>query len=389
MAIVYPANLEDLGTSITGLVADVHRFVTVMSFKRLERLVSNPLIASQQKFRDASVNLQEYYDLHSEIQRAFDKGKKENAEDYSKYIIDIKNGAHGDTPTIDLYTPKALTVIPGDGDSKSAIIWEHGLVAVPYDGETQLAARFLAAAADDATRDMKVLVTIVHGKPVEFARQCFHDRNAYQRRATSGVALAMDSRDLMIRIVRKIEASTPKAVGVIEWKARQMPKGNSDLIAMASFVRTAVVCFAHGIQGVQLETSELPQGLSEEQFTARAVLWFSKVINKVAPFMKDREHYVCSSPAVWAALGAIGNALVSSDIKDDATLRTMADGLVSKLDSVDWNKGEAWIGVAIKKASKGYSFAGGAKDSGTIAFKALGDEGSPYYNRIRGVPATA
>jgi DNA-sulfur modification-associated len=375
-------NIEDIGTTVSGLVVDENRFVAVMPFARLMNLVTNPLQASNPKLRETSSQLADYYELHAEIQRAFDKGKKDNAELYAEYVIQVQKGENGDTPTIDLYTPEKLTVFPGTADQKAKLIWTHGLTVVPYDGETQLAARFLGAAREADTKKMHVVVTITHGKPVAYARQCFHDRNAYQRKAPVAVSMAMDARDPLIAVVRSIEEKVPTAKGQISWRSRQLPQ-TGGYIAAASFLRTAVVCFAHGIGGVQLREADLPTGMSSEDFTRRAVLWFGKVIEKVGPYMRDRENYVASSPAIWAALGAMGKPLVESNAADTASLQALVDGLAARLDRVDWRKSDAWVGVAVKQTPKGFSFAGGAKDSGSIAFKALNDGTDANFARIR------
>jgi hypothetical protein len=373
---------EAVGQQITGVVVDDHRFVAVMKFARLERLVENPLTASDPKVRSGSDRLAGYFELHQEIQRAFDSGKKTNATAYANYIVNLKNGANGDTPTIDLYSPSALPISP----ARNRVLWPYETVMVPFDGETQLAARFIAAKLDPTTKDMPVIVTITHGLPVDYARQCFHDRNAYQRRAPVPVALAMDSRDPLIQVVRAIEDRVPAAKGQILWRSRQMPQKGKDHIAAASFIRTAVACFGHGIGGVQMTKGELPDGLSPEDFTRRATVWFSKVIDKVGPYMRDREHFVASSPAVWAALGAMGKQLTDPNVTDMATLESLADGIASKLDGVDWSKGPHWIGIAVKATGPdgaGYSFAGGAKDTGSVAFKALFEPGEAVYSQIR------
>ncbi len=372
---------EALGQQISGVAVDDHRFVAVMKFARLERLVENPLTASDAKVRNGSGRLAEYYELHQEIQRAFDHGKKTNAVIYAEYIKSLKKGANGDTPTIDLYTPTPLAV----NETRNKVLWPYETVMVPFDGETQLAARFIAAKDDPSTKDMPVVVTITHGLSVDYARQCFHDRNAYQRRAPVPVALAMDSRDPLIQVVRAIDEKVPSAKGQILWRSRQMPQKGKDHIAAASFIRTAVACFGHGIGGVQMQKGEVPEGLSPEDFTRRAIIWFARVIDKVGPYMRDREHFVASSPAVWAALGAMGKQVTDPQVTDIAALESIADGLVSKLDGVDWSKGPQWIGIAIKStgADGGYSFAGGAKDTGSVAFKALSDPTEAVYSQIR------
>jgi hypothetical protein len=364
-------DLESFGQAISGLRVDDSRFVAVMPFSRLEQLVKDPQAAANARFRETSGLLEQYYELHEEIQRAFDAGKKKNAEDYAHYVVKLANGQPGDTPTIDLYTPRALPVSTRGPDQKAQLAWPFDLICVPYDGETQLAARFRAARLDAKTRGMVVIVTITHGKSVEHAKQCFHDRNVFQRRASASVAMAMDTQDPLIAVVHAIEARVPEAKDAIAWQSRQVPN-KGGFIAAASFVRTAVACFAQGIAGVQATKGEVPGNLTATEFERRALLWFSRVIPTLAPYMKDRERYVASSPAIWAAVGALGHDLVDLAVTDNGVLNSMADGLAAKLASIRWEKSDNWVGIAVKSTpTGGYSFAGGAKDSGTIAFKAL------------------
>ena len=380
-----PESVEDIGQYVSGIRLSDSRFVTTMRFARLMNLVQNPFSAANPIFRATDSQLKEYFALHEEIQREFDKGKKANSENYADYIIKLHQGALGDTPTIDLYTQETLKIVPPKSEKeKHTLIWPHGLIVATYDGETQLAARFLAAQKEPKTKDMPVIVTIMHGVPVAQARQCFHDRNAYQRKAAVGVAMAMDSRDPFIEVVRAIERDVPGVRGSIAWKSRQMPAKSREYIAAAPFIRTAVACFAHGISGVQGGRVELPEGLSQKQFEERAVEWFRCVIKDVSLYMKDREQYVASSPAIWAALGAMGHKLIELGASaDQQTVAKLAEELILKIKDVNWRKGDHWEGIAIKKTPKGYSFAGGAKDSGSVAWKALTDSSDPSYRVIR------
>src|SRR5471030_1768436 len=116
---------ESIGAPISGLYVDEHRFVSVMPFARLERLVDDPLTASNPKIREGSSRLSEYYELHAEIQRAFDAGKNGNAQAYAQYILSLFNGANGDTPTIDLYTPTSLPIHP----NRNKVLFPYEVVA--------------------------------------------------------------------------------------------------------------------------------------------------------------------------------------------------------------------------------------------------------------------
>jgi|GEM_PF-1100808 len=378
------ANYEEYGQIITGLKVDDHRFVAVMKFGRLERLVSDPLVATNPKIKGTSAALDEYAALQGQMQRSFDGGRKKNVDSYAEYIVDLSKGKFGDTPTIDFFSPESLHVREREAAQKSEMLWPYDLTCVPYDGETQLAARFKAARDDAKTRDQPIIVTITHGRPIAHGRQCFHDRNALQRRASASLALKMNSRDPLLNVVREIEEHVAGLSGTIEWEGRQVKPGR---VATASGVRTAVACFAHGIAGVQSsKEEELPTGLSEEQFTARALAWFGKILPNLLPYMADRDKYVTSSPAVWAAIGALGHPLVDESLNQtDNKFEHIVGGLAAKLVGVRWNKGEEWVGLAVKSTAGGYSFAGGAKDSGSACFKALSDNTEASYSRIRGM----
>jgi DNA sulfur modification protein DndB len=151
-----------------------------------------------------------------------------------------------------------------------------------------------------------------------------------------------------------------------------------------------MACFANGIAGIQSSKDEdLPSGLSEAQFERRALLWFGKILPGLLPYMADRDRYVTSSPAIWAAIGALGHELVSSAVPDTNILENIAAGLGAKLVGVQWEKDEVWVGIAVKSTPSGYSFAGGAKDSGSVAFKALSDPSDANYAKVRGMSRQA
>ncbi len=373
---------EEKAELVSGQVISENRFVTTMKMARLARLVSNPLSAYEQKDRESSQRLSDYFEVHQEIQREFNKGKRSNARDYAQYIVEICNGADGDTPTIDFYTAEALDVIQGLPGSLAKIAIPYGTAMVPYDGETQLAARFLAGTIDRKTLNMMVPITITHGKPPKYARQCFRDRNYYQHRASVGMSMSMDGRDPMIAAIRSLETNVPDGFKKkISWKGRQIPAGGG-YIAAASYLRTAMLCFAHGIAGIQLKTGDLPKGIAEEEFNRRATIWFGRLVQKTGSYMVNRKEFVTSSPAIWAALGALGHPLISADPDD---VDKLSNQLIDNINNIDWSVGDHWVGIAIKASAKPgkYSFAGGAKDSGTIASKAISDPSDPNYSKIR------
>src|SRR5258708_21801145 len=104
----------------------------------------------------------------------------------------------------------------------------------------------------------------------------------------------------------------------------------------------------------------------------------------MGPYMLDRENYFASAPAIWAAWGALAKPLTDA-VGNNAAVEAMADGLISRLRDVDWRKDEQWVGIAVKNTSGGYSFAGGAKDSGSAPLKALSESDYQNFGRLRKV----
>jgi len=191
--------------------------------------------------------------------------------------------------------------------------------------------------------------------------------------------MKMNTRDAFVNVVRDIEENVPGLKGFVEWESRQV---NGDKVTAASFIRTSVACFALGISGVQNKTSMLPDGIKEEEFSARAVMWFSKVLPPLLSSMRDRRRYVTGSPAIWAGLGAMGHTLINPALNHEQ-IKARVDELSAKLNSVIWTKSDSWLGIAIKATKNGYSFAGGAKDSGSTAYRALSNEADDNYTKIR------
>jgi hypothetical protein len=61
---------------------------------------------------------------------------------------------------------------------------------------------------------------------------------------------------------------------------------------------------------------------------------------------------IAASPAVLAAVGAIGNSLLKAE---PATRSEMLAKAIADLQAVDWTKGERWVGIAGAQKPKGFS----------------------------------
>jgi DNA sulfur modification protein DndB len=256
--------------------------------------------------------------------------------------------------------------------------WDVEWAAI--DGETQLAARFEAATINPETRKQQVDVKFCYNRPLEWAKQAFHDLNLLSVRPNAATAIAMDMRDTLTSVTREV-AKLPFFEGRVA-SSRQLKKNDTGICTL-SVLRTAVVCFSEGIGGLQYGNKPITLATDRIAIVQKAALeYFSALTNKLGPKMEQRSVTVTASPAVMAALGAIGHK--ASAIADSALRQAEIASALQRLDGVDWSRGQKWDGVAGKLRPDGvFSTAGGAKDSGHACYSALADSSSSHYATIR------
>jgi DNA sulfur modification protein DndB len=122
-----------------------------------------------------------------------------------------------------------------------------------------------------------------------------------------------------------------------------------------------------------------------KQVEEAALDWFHAVAEAIGPSLEDHETKLASSPAVLAAIGALGHQLVAEN--DSDLRRDRAATLAGALKNIDWARGSRWDGVAGKVGPKGTFAVGGAKEYAYAVYSALTDPVSSGYSSIR--PATA
>ena len=187
----------------------------------------------------------------------------------------------------------------------------------------------------------------------------------------------------MIRLPRLRGRLHKRRSSRIAWPASRQLKKKDSAICTLSVLRTALVCFSEGIAGlqhgdqpVQVDPKRVPT------LEKAAVEYFDALTKQVGPSMEQRNETVAASPAVMAALGALGHTVAS--IEDSTQRQAEAHRVLHTLDGVDWKRGSRWDGVAGKIRPDGaFSTAGGAKDSGHTCYAALADTTSPHYQTIR------
>jgi DGQHR domain-containing protein len=380
-----PLNPTD-GHVVAGTKVDEHRFLGRVRASQLFQIAPDPRDTENKKKHDASKELQDLLDVREEVQRMFEGAKKKNVDPYCEYMIALHAGEDGITPVITLYSEGALEVDDRpDGTGFIQVPWDQRLIAI--DGETQLAARHEAANREPATKQQFVAVYICHGRDQLWARQSFHDLNALGVKPNAALSIGMDARDPITQVSRDVEREVPFFRNRVNKVRRQLRSNDSEVTTIAA-LRGACVTLAKGIGGVQYGARPVP--ISQEDLPAvraAAVDWFTALGDAIGPFMLDRDNNVASSPAVLAALGALGNQALH--ISDPETRRAKCRQLADDLKTVNWMRGKAWEGIAGKFTPRGAFSLGGPKETAHAIFAALTNPSSEGYARLRGLPTPA
>lgn len=163
---------------------------------------------------------------------------------------------------------------------------------------------------------------------------------------------------------------------------RQLKKKDNGIATLSVF-GTSVVCFSEGIGGIQYGNKPVPIDSTRIQMIEKtAAEYYNALAAKFGPIMEDRLNTVICTPAVRAALGALGHNLAS--MQDGVQRETESKRVLDDFGGVDWSKGPNWEGICGKTRSNGaFSTAGGVKDSGGTSYKALADTTSEFYSRVR------
>jgi DGQHR domain-containing protein len=374
------------GHIIAGVRIDEHRFLGRVKAAQLFQIAPDPRDTENKKKVDASKELQDLHSIREEVQRLFEGAKKKNVPGYADYVVEVHKGEDGITPPITLFSKEKLDIEElENGTAFAQVPWDQNLVAI--DGETQLAARHEAANIHPETKQDFVPLYICHGKDVHWARQAFHDLNTLGVKPNAALSIGMDARDPMTHVCREVERRVPFFTGRVNKVRRQLRGSDAEVVTITS-LRGACVTMAKGINGIQFGARPVPVNDAEIPIIeAAAVDWFKALSDAIGPALEDRVNKLASSPTVLAALGAIGQQVVT--ITDPVMRQAKCRQLAEVLKSVNWERGKAWEGIAGKFTPKGTFAVGGAKETAYAVYSALSDSTSSGYSRIRVAAAAA
>jgi DNA sulfur modification protein DndB len=368
-----------------GASQDEHTFIGIMHASQLFAFAPDPMrIESVSKGKANEPDLEEISRVRVDVQRMFEGAKKRNVPSYAEYIKRLYRGQiDGATPVIELWCQELLP----DGSSPNEKVIPWGTKFIAIDGETQLAARYVACAEEPMLKRVNIPVRVHHGRPPEWARQSFHDFNTLAVKPNTAVAISMDQRNPLTMLALKIEAEVPQLRGRVHHTARQLNANDKHIVTVSS-LRTAVVTFIAGSPGIQSSFrlggwDELPPRAPE-----RAVQWFRAIFDSFAKYFEPetRKSNIMPVPAAMAALGVIGHTLLTPphDTMDDERIGESIARAIDALGRVDWTRGRHWDGIAgTVSPSGGFSTAGGVKEHTYAILKALTNKRTPEYYQLR------
>lgn len=368
------------GHVVAGVILDDNTFEGKVKAAQLFQFAEDPRRTEDERVYKTDPTLQALRTIRLEVQRLFTGEKKRNVEPYANYLVNVYAGGNGITPTIVLWTSSALIQEERvDGMAQLMIPFEERLVAI--DGETQLAARYVAREIDPDSAKKWVAIKVCHGRDVNWARQAFHDLNVLGVHPSAALAISMDARDPMTSVARNVEQALPFLRGRINKVRRQLGRRDTDIMTITA-LRGACITLAEGIGGVRYGAK--PVAIPQDR-VARvekvAIEWFGAVNDRLGAAIEDRERTLAGAAPVMAAIGAMGHVLVN--IASDPERRVKLTELVERLTLVDWRKDRHWEGIAGKFTPKGRFSIGGSKETAYAIYAALTDPTSEGYARIR------
>jgi DNA sulfur modification protein DndB len=367
------------GYVVAGVQINDKTFVGRMRAAQLLKIAEDPRAAEDARKRAGNERLEDLHRIRLEVQRLFEGAKSKNVVPYTAYIVALHEGQEGMTPPIILYSREKLPAVDGnEGAEFVQIPWDAQLVAI--DGETQLAARFDAANLKPETKNDFVPVVICHDRSVEWARQVFHDLNLLSVRPNAAVGIGMDSRDVLTRVARTVEDDLPFFKGRVNKVRRQLRRSDKEIVTITA-LRGACITFAEGISGVRYGAK--PVSIPRQKLPAlssASTEWFGAVAKAIGTAIEDRDRAIASSPAVLAAIGAVGHELL--EISDASERSKELNRRIETLRGVNWDRGAHWEGIAGKLNPKGSFSVGGSKETAYAIYTALTDSESSGYQRV-------
>ena len=233
-----------VGHLVTGTAINGQEFEGRVMAAQLFQFAEDPRQTENEGEYRGDSSLEGVRQLRVQVQRMFTGEKKKNVEPYSRYIVGLYRGEVGLTPTIVLWSQSPLDFEEGeDGTARLLIPFTERLIAI--DGETQLAARYVAREIEPETAKAWVAIKVCHGRDVNWAKQVFHDLNVLGIQPNAALAIGMDNRDPLTAVARDVEANVPLFSGRVNRQSRQLKARDHEIMTINS-PAGALACYACG-----------------------------------------------------------------------------------------------------------------------------------------------
>jgi len=363
-------------------------FLASTTFSQLKRITRDPMqLQTNVKRTGFSEDLDQEVSIHELIQRAMKDAKKANVPKYRQYIEELVAGRReGVLPPLHLWSEETLETVEHQGIRY--LLVPNDLYLAAIDAETQLTAHYRidsqSSPIDPEIRErhkkFPLAAMVHHGIAVRTARQYFHDLNVLAVRPATSLGLSMDTQDPLIKMVEQLEVDVAFLTGRVDKQSRQLTKRSTKVLTLTA-LRQMVINVAKGMAGIQYGARPAPvEGLDLEEVRQVAADWLNDFFNTFGTKVSDRETYLISISPVLSAVGAMGNRLLQVDPGRRPSARAE---MITSLQSVDWTKGEHWVGIAGKINERKRFVAGGTKEVAYAVFNVLTSSDNDGYRRVR------
>jgi len=367
---------SESGTILEGFKVSDNVFVARIKTSTLLKVSIDPRRTEDKRQCSTDSRLTDHLELRTEVQRLFEGSKKKNVPGYARYLVGLHNNDPGITPPIIFFVAQELQVY--EKGKSAQLLLPYDVDPVAIDGETQLAARFEAMNLDSGTKNDFVDVKVIHGRPVGWAKQCFHDLNMMSVRPNASVGIGMDVRDPINKIARLVEEHVPFFSNRVNKRKRQLTSKDRDVVT-AITMRNMCIAFAFGVCSLSKKTLVIPDE-EMDAISGSAMMWFGEFSDVFGEAIENRDMMIVGFPSIMVAVGAVGGSICKET--DPKKRLDLCKFMVKELQSVNWQKGQHWEGVAGKQTPKQF-VVGGPKEVCSSVYKALVDPTDASYSKIR------
>tara|TARA_B100001123_G_scaffold1412_1_gene1999 strand:+ start:2265 stop:3506 length:1242 start_codon:yes stop_codon:yes gene_type:complete len=338
--------------------------------------------------------------FHDVIQRSLTGRKLKNSKEGLKnYVLEqwVPKDGSGILPPLVIWFRKQIEVRWFDNSECRPLLQAvipPGVMGLALDGESRIEAFLYAieeASGDkiDELLTKRLSVTVLHDTPPEKASKWFADINGRGSGVNPNLLIARDYTDRWAQLA----IDTFEELKIDLEKQKRQVSARSSAVISAMQARTMTAAIGLGLSAVTYGSKEIPTKNAKDEdiiddwgrFENAVKVWLRDVFEKFPPeHFKDKEQVLRSVP-VLVSIGAIGKGIYSQESKElEVAQRFLAD------ESIVWQRGERWNGIAGKINAAGSFSVGSGKENAYATYRALTDETDPGYTQIRrGAPTGA